>query len=348
MDLYRGTFAAAIALNAIFFYRSYRAKIARVGEENAEKVEHRGRDDDDERLSVFKRRFFVVYLLVNGADWLQGPYIYPIYKGTWTGCGVRGQQQPEDNTDIGADDKGLPEEVVAFLFMIGFLSAGISASFTGAFADRYGRRLACLSYCVIYSLSCLTLLSDYLPLLFVGRVLGGMSGTLLYSVFESWMVAEFNGLMLAEAEATLSGIFSTMTMLNSLVAIVAGVAAEGIVQRTGSAKGPFMASIVCLGFAFVAILHYWGENFGGDRGQDGTAEAEGLLEAQKKAESGPKPSAFKQVMQDAKILALGLTSCFFEGSLFLFIFFKFPALTLSHKLAGSTGGMYLMRGPTQG
>jgi hypothetical protein len=33
-----------------------------------------------------------------------------------------------------------------------------------------------------------------------------------------------------------------------------------------------------------------------------------------------------------------LVSGFFEGSLFLFIFFKFPALKLSHKLAGSTDG----------
>jgi hypothetical protein len=41
---------------------------------------------------------------------------------------------------------------------------------------------------------------------------------------------------------------------------------------------------------------------------------------------------------DRNILVLALTSCFFEGSLFLFIFFKFPALKLSHKLSGSTEG----------
>jgi len=37
-------------------------------------------------------------------------------------------------------------------------------------------------------------------------------------------------------------------------------------------------------------------------------------------------------------MMLALVSGFFEGSLFLFIFFKFPALKLSHKLAGSTDG----------
>jgi hypothetical protein len=43
---------------------------------------------------------------------------------------------------------------------------------------------------------------------------------------------------------------------------------------------------------------------------------------------------------DRNILVLALTSCFFEGSLFLFIFFKFPALKLSHKLAGSKEGKW--------
>jgi hypothetical protein len=44
------------------------------------------------------------------------------------------------------------------------------------------------------------------------------------------------------------------------------------------------------------------------------------------------------VLLDRNILVLALTSCFFEGSLFLFIFFKFPALKLSHKLSGSKEG----------
>jgi hypothetical protein len=37
---------------------------------------------------------------------------------------------------------------------------------------------------------------------------------------------------------------------------------------------------------------------------------------------------------DKRLWALTITSCFFEGSLFLWIFFKFPALRLSHELAG--------------
>lgn len=83
MDLYRGTFAGLLALNTVFLYRSYRAKSTAETPSSSEKVDHRGREDNDaQRISRLKWRFLPVYLLVNGADWLQGPYIYPIYKGT--------------------------------------------------------------------------------------------------------------------------------------------------------------------------------------------------------------------------------------------------------------------------
>lgn len=156
-----------------------------------------------------------------------------------------------------ADEKGLPEETVAFLFLIGFVSAGISASFAGTFADRYGRRTACLAYCVLYSFSSFTLLADDIRILFLGRVLGGICGTLLWSVFESWLVAEFNQLMLEDTSSVLGGIFSAMTILNSLVAICAGILAEWLVGLVGTAKAPFMASIGCLSLAFVAISKFW-------------------------------------------------------------------------------------------
>lgn len=84
MDLYRTTLAGSLLLNGVVLYQSYRAKTVASSESvaNPEKVEHRGRETgDEERVTRLKWRFLPVYLLVNGADWLQGPYIYPIYKG---------------------------------------------------------------------------------------------------------------------------------------------------------------------------------------------------------------------------------------------------------------------------
>ncbi|KAH6637691.1 hypothetical protein C7974DRAFT_432560 [Boeremia exigua] len=313
MDLYRATFAGSLLLNSLVLIQTYRShKTESVDSLTPEKIEHRaGIESERDSLRKLKWRFFPIYLLVNAADWLQGPYIYPIYK----------------------DEKGLSEETVAFLFLIGFVSAGISASFAGTFADRYGRRTACLAYCILYSLSSFTLLADDIRVLFLGRVLGGICGTLLWSVFESWLVAEFNQLMLEDTNAVLSGIFSAMTILNSLVAICAGILAEWLVGLVGTAKAPFLASIGCLCVAFAAISRFWGENYGASR--RGASENAALLQ-QEEAESAVNTtkSTLRYIFRDTNILVLALVSCFFEGSLFLFIFFKFPALKLSHKLAG--------------
>jgi hypothetical protein len=152
------------------------------------------------------------------------------------------------------------------------------------------------------------------------------------------MVAEFNQLMLQDADPILSGIFSTMTTSNTCVAIVAGIFAEWLVRCTGTAKAPFMASIGCLSLSFVAISRYWAENYGSSSGN--AAEDSGLLQQEEAAPAPVSVSPLRTILRDRNILILALVSGFFEGSLFLFIFFKFPALKLSHKLAGSTDGTY--------
>jgi MFS family permease len=166
---------------------------------------------------------------------LQGPYIYTLYK----------------------DEKGLVESTVAALFMTGFISAAISASFSGSLADKYGRRLACLAFCCIYSLSCLTVLFNDLIILFIGRVLGGISTTLMYSVFESWMVTEYHHRNLAKSSLGLSSMFGLMTTLNSAIAVGAGLIGQVLVSITGTKTSPFMAAIVSLGLAGFIMIRYW-------------------------------------------------------------------------------------------
>jgi MFS family permease len=100
-------------------------------------------------------------------------------------------------------------------------------------------------------------LADDIVTLFIGRMLGGVSTTLMYSVFESWMVTEFNKQFPDEPGSTLSGIFSIMTTLNTVVAIIAGVLAEWVTDLTGTEKAPFMTAVACLMLAFAAINRQW-------------------------------------------------------------------------------------------
>jgi hypothetical protein len=68
MDFYKGNFAAFALLNAVLAFVEYR------------QVEARQEKDDEARLEAeemrvvldkFKWNFIPIYLLVNGADWLQ-------------------------------------------------------------------------------------------------------------------------------------------------------------------------------------------------------------------------------------------------------------------------------------
>lgn len=155
----------------------------------------------------------------------------------------------------------LPASTIAALFTTGFVSAALSASFVGSLADTHGRKAACLGYCVVYSLSCLSVLSGNLTVLFAGRALGGVSTTLLFSVFETWMIAEFHkrelGLGAGGRELKLGEMFSLSVTLSCVTAIVSGVIGEALVKWTDAKTAPFMAAVVCLLGAGGLIAWTW-------------------------------------------------------------------------------------------
>ena len=151
----------------------------------------------------------------------------------------------------------LPETTIATLFATGFLCGGISATFVGSLADKYGRRSACFWYCGLYSVSCCSIASSRVTILFIGRILGGVSTTLLFTVFEAWMVAEYRRLGFGHSDSALSSIYSSMSVMNGFVAVACGVLSQYLVYVFGSEIAPFMGSIVCLCLASLLISKSW-------------------------------------------------------------------------------------------
>ncbi|KAL2067582.1 hypothetical protein VTL71DRAFT_2007 [Oculimacula yallundae] len=310
MHFYHGNLLCFALLNSILVYNEYSHKKVTSAQKPKLPSEGFERESARDKLKKFKWSFIPVYLAVNGADWLQGLCLYPLYK----------------------DGKHLSEERVASLFMTGFISATVTATVTGKLADVYGRRLACLSFCVIYSISCLSLLTDNIPILYIGRVFSGAATTLMYTVFESWMVTEFNKNFPNEPGSTLSSIFSTMTTLNTAVIVAAGVVAECVTIIAGTQKAPFMVAVVVLMGAFLAINRSWGENYGENR-----AEMSPTLDAEKSLAPMLPRNSLIALLKDKQIRALGITSCCLEGSIFVFMYFKISALQLSHTVSGING-----------
>ncbi|KZP16952.1 DUF791-domain-containing protein [Athelia psychrophila] len=240
------------------------------------------------------KRYLMVYAIVMGADWLQGPYVYSLYR----------------------EQYGFDERIVAILFVTGFVSAGLTAPLVGVWADQHGRKRLCLIFCVTYALTCACIQIPILPVLFLGRVLGGISTSILYSAFESWVVSSANALALPSSD--LSTILGRATLMNGFVATAAGIASNKLVEKTGSFASPFMASGVLLALAYVVIRGKWGENYGGGGGASaGSGDPFQLKRLGK---------AWRIVQADPVLLTLGLTQTCFEGSMYLFVFLWVPSL----------------------
>jgi MFS transporter, MFS domain-containing protein family, molybdate-anion transporter len=180
--------------------------------------------------------------VLTAGDWLQGPYVYALY-----------QHYGFQKGDIGR------------LFIAGFGASMILGTVVGSLADKHGRRAASLLYVVTYAASCATKHSPNYWVLMLGRVFGGVATSLLFSAFESWVIAEhfkrgYDGEWLYD-------LFSKAVFLgNGLMAILSGLVANYLVEglKLGPVA-PFDAAIAVLSVGGAIILATWPENHGDEK-----------------------------------------------------------------------------------
>ncbi|SAL96083.1 hypothetical protein [Absidia glauca] len=240
------------------------------------------------RFKAFQWSYLVVYLTVMGADWLQGPYLYKLYT-----------------------TYGLAFEQIALLFLTGFLSGAFAGTALGSMADSWGRRKVCLLFCVTtIAALCLRLMEIY-PILIVSHILSGASTALMYSVFESWYVSEHTSR--GYPADWRSRTFATSTFLNGLVAIIAGLVANQLVDFWG-VGAPYVFAMVLLGFAGFMISTTWTENYGEAQGNRDVK----LVDALKQG--------CQVLFSNSNILVLGAAQTFFECSMYVFVLLYTPAI----------------------
>jgi len=201
----------------------------------------------------------------------------------------------------------------------GFISAAIFAPLVGVWADTYGRKRICLLFCILYAATCGLLLFPFFPLLILGRICGGISTSILFSGFETWLISSSSSAALNSED--LSAILGRATLVNGFVATTAGVFSNQLVGWTnGGFRSPFVASGCLLLLAWVVISGSWSENYGGGAGA-GTAQVS--VDVFQIRRLG---AAWRIVAADPILLVLGLTQTIFEGSMYLFVFIWVPTL----------------------
>jgi MFS family permease len=217
---------------------------------------------------------------------MQGPYVYKLYA-----------------------EYGFQKGDIAMLFIMGFGSSLVFGTIVGGVADRYGRKANCLIFVLLYSISCITKHFNNYTILMLGRLLGGISTSILMSAFETWMIHEHR--TSGYSEDWMTNTFSHMTFGSGLVAIGAGLFASVLVETFGYVA-PFDASLVLLVGGGYVIFTSWKENFG-----DNSRITSGLENFDK---------AWRLLISSEKIFLLGVIQSCFEASMYIFVFMWTPAL----------------------
>ena len=147
-------------------------------------------------------------------------------------------------------------------------------------------------------------------MLMIGRVLGGISTSMLFSCFESWYVyehCEHYGF----PNEWISVTFSQTTFWNGLLAILAGVMSNFAAETLGYGPiAPFALAIIPLIFCGLIVTYSWPENFGNRKLQFGASCGQGL----------------RQILQDRQVLLLGLMQTIVESCMYIFVFLWTPVL----------------------
>ncbi|KAH9577831.1 Molybdate-anion transporter [Trypanosoma melophagium] len=236
----------------------------------------------------FQRSFLLVYFLAMAADWMQGPYVYRLYA-----------------------HYGFNRRENGILFIAGFGASLFFGTWVGPFTDMCGRRKACVMYGVVYTLSCATKQINNFGVLIVGRLLGGVATSLLWSAFESWMISEH--FARGFDAASLSHTFSLMSAGNGLVAVFSGLVAQCAADTFQHPVAPFDVSAILLLLCIAIVLMQWTENYG----------------SVQSSIWGQMRDASMAVLRDSRVALTGLQQSFFEAGMYAFIFLWTPVLESS-------------------
>jgi len=249
---------------------------------------------DEKKTSVsninfksFQKSFFLVYFLALLGDWLQGPYVYKLYAFY-----------------------GFKESQIAVLYVAGFASSVLFGTCTGPLADIWGRRKMAIAFSVIYTFCCLTKMSPNFWWLFVGRVFGGISTSMLFSTFESWYVYEHSERHGFPSE-WIGITFSITTFWNGMLAILAGIISNVSAETLGFGPvAPFVVALLPLIVCGVLVVKTWEENYGNRKSDFGGSCMEGL----------------RIIFNDKQVLLLGTVQSLLESCMYIFVFLWTPVL----------------------
>ncbi|XP_008317112.1 molybdate-anion transporter [Cynoglossus semilaevis] len=257
----------------------------------------------------FQTIFLRAYLLALWADWLQGPYLYKLYR-----------------------HYSFLESQIAILYVCGLAACVLFAPFSSWLPQVLGRRPTCLLFCLCYSACCLTKLSTDYFVLIVGRVLGGISTSLLATTFEGWYVHRHVDVHDFPKE-WIPVTFTKAATWNHGLAVGAGLVANLLAEWLHLGPvAPFLLAVPCLLCCAWVVLTDWGKEEAegipqGDKQAPINAPNGGVTHLSAKARfSRSCYEGLRCLLSDKRVMLLGGVQALFESVLYIFVFLWTPVL----------------------
>ena len=176
-------------------------------------------------FTAFQRQYLALYCAAMFPEWAQGAYVYAVYK-----------------------KHGMNAQQIAVLYGTSFFMSCATGLFAGSLADRYGHRHFALLYALTSALEAGLKLSGGFGVQVVSSALSGFCSTLLYTVFDAWMVNEHTARRYPSR--LLPEMFGKAMLLNSVCAVLSGVVDSALVDKPGGlglgVNAPFAVSVVLL------------------------------------------------------------------------------------------------------
>ena len=173
---------------------------------------------EEKRFSRLRTRYNIVYVFATFGDWIQGAYLYALYR-----------------------EHGFTMQSIGFIFVLGYASSAFLGTIVASLGDRYGHKVNCVLYGFAYAFVCVvsSRRSDVFSLYFA-RVLGGICYSLLFSSFEAWAIAECDRKKIHRRN--LAKLFASATFFNALSAVVAGIIGNAVVDTFSRKNGYYTGS----------------------------------------------------------------------------------------------------------
>jgi nitrate/nitrite transporter NarK len=211
-------------------------------------LENKQKDSEDsmfdevqfEESKKLKLKYFLAYILTRGSVWSKSPYLYTMYNKY----------------------HGFTIDEIGILYVIDAVTALISGPALGNLADKYGRKLFCVNYCILVIANLSLRITGSKSLAYLAQVLTGLGAGLIMTTFESWVNYEANKIFKENSackEKFLKKLFKQQSLSDALTSLFITSITAVAFSKYGILF-PIWLSMLLAGLALGVILLFWEEN----------------------------------------------------------------------------------------